>query len=153
MLQAITMSTTLLTATDAQSPNCGWQTIDKDPNSPTYNPVGLTCGSGKCCSKDGYCTSGQSDCQAGCQSDFGTCNAPVCGVGVAGDSDNHVCGQSGQCCSSEGFCGNDDSGEYMLLWLDRFANVIGAYTLSLHRLFSLWYWLPIRILQTYRPLD
>lgn len=105
----VVMTSTVFSTVDAQSPNCGWQTIEMDPSSPTYNPTGSTCNNGKCCSKDGFCTSNTADCQAGCQSNFGTCGSPLCGVSVAGnaDSDEHVCDAT-ECCSSEGFCGTDD---------------------------------------------
>ncbi|KAL3782315.1 hypothetical protein HJC23_001923 [Cyclotella cryptica] len=92
----------------SSSPNCGWQTIDLDLNSPTYNPNGLSCDSGKCCSKDGFCSSGTNDCQAGCQSAFGSCDAPVCGFGVEDDIGSIVCSMTSQCCSKEGFCGTED---------------------------------------------
>ena len=101
-------STVFSTFVIAQSPNCGWQTIDLDPTSPTYNPTGSSCAEDKCCSIDGFCTRSTSDCQAGCQSNFGTCDSPLCGIEAEGDTLTNCWGT--QCCSAEGFCATDGEG-------------------------------------------
>lgn len=106
---SVAMSSVVFSAdiVSSQSPNCGWQTIDFDRNSPTYNPTGLTCSDDKCCSRDGFCTSSNADCEAGCQRNFGSCMQPLCGIGSLSDSDKNLCSHT-SCCSAEGFCGSDE---------------------------------------------
>ncbi|KAH4376940.1 hypothetical protein HBH99_208780 [Parastagonospora nodorum] len=74
---------------------------------------------GNCCSSSGYCGDTTAHCQAGCQSQFGTCSAtasttkPSSPTGVSTDG---TCGGSkglkcqgspfGNCCSSGGYCGD-----------------------------------------------
>jgi len=76
------------------------------------------CSSDKCCSKYGYCGTGDDYCGTGCQENFGRCNSSTstspaqthsistdnrCGP----DNGDTVC-PSGNCCSRYGWCGRSD---------------------------------------------
>ncbi|KAK1532870.1 uncharacterized protein CCOS01_04853 [Colletotrichum costaricense] len=77
----------------------------------TCGKNGKTCkGSkfGDCCSSGGFCGTSKDHCQAGCQSQFGTCGAEdnVSTDGTCGTNGKTCKGSSfGDCCSSTGFCG------------------------------------------------
>ncbi|KXH60609.1 hypothetical protein CNYM01_00086 [Colletotrichum nymphaeae SA-01] len=88
--------------------NAGSGSISTDG---TCGKNGKTCqGSkfGDCCSSGGFCGTSKDHCQAGCQSQFGTCGAEdnVSTDGTCGTNGKTCKGSSfGDCCSSTGFCG------------------------------------------------
>ncbi|ORX76333.1 hypothetical protein BCR32DRAFT_183369, partial [Anaeromyces robustus] len=69
------------------------------------------CPSGQCCSKYGWCGTGDKFCGIGCQEEYGICNSIIEPVHII--SNNTRCGPdngnadcpSGQCCSTYGWCG------------------------------------------------
>jgi len=94
---------------------------------------GTKCPSGECCSKHGWCGKSKDYCGAGCQSEFGKCNATSSTTTIVKSSTststktktstksslptstNDRCGAkfgtqcpSGECCSKHGWCGKSD---------------------------------------------
>jgi hypothetical protein len=95
--------------------------LTRSPTGPVLSPdgscggtKGYTCSQGTCCSKSGYCGTGESFCLAslGCQQPFtlGRClsgnpTGPVMSPdGTCGGSKGYTCSQ-GTCCSISGYCG------------------------------------------------
>jgi len=68
------------------------------------------CPSGKCCSKYGWCGTGDNFCSIsfGCQSEFGDCTdkTPNPSDIKCGEKDGQC--PSGLCCNKDGYCGNGD---------------------------------------------
>lgn len=59
------------------------------------------CGSGQCCSTNGWCGNSTAYCGAGCQTGFGDCSsAPGGGDGTCGPAFNNKKCPNGQCCSA-----------------------------------------------------
>ncbi|KAH7175202.1 hypothetical protein EDB81DRAFT_895596, partial [Dactylonectria macrodidyma] len=78
---------------------------------------GYTCAGsafGGCCSEYGYCGDTSAYCGTGCQTAFGTCNAPVSTDGTCSsnsDPEGATCAGSefGNCCSEWGYCGSTNA--------------------------------------------
>ncbi|KAI9150838.1 Lectin-B [Paramyrothecium foliicola] len=67
---------------------------------------------GDCCSAQGYCGSTSGFCSAGCQIQYGTCDASASNISTDGKcgANGKTCKGStyGACCSAQGFCGDKD---------------------------------------------